>query len=225
MVSRQDTGIRTAGSASTEDRLMLEEHLHRTANEVASALAAFRLATAKGSRPGARPMLEAAIERLEGFGECTRLLGAPAARCADAAAQVERVCRAVVRGRTARRPRRVTLALRSVVVEGETARRLALVTHELVTNALKHAVSEGGELEVRLERLGSYVVLSVIDDGPGLGSGGGSLTSGTRLGGRIVGELVRTAGGSMDCDTGPSGTAIHVTLPINDGLDGGLIDG
>lgn len=208
---------------ASEDRLMLDEHLHRTANEVASALAALRLASARRSRVNARLMMEAAIERLEGFGECARLLGSPPGRCADAADQIEKVCRAVVRGRAARGPRRVTLALRSVVVDGDTARRLALVTHELVTNALKHAVNGRGTLEVRLELLASNVVLSVIDDGPGLGSGSGSLTSGTRLGGRIVGELVRSAGGSMDCDTGPGGTAIHVMLPVNDERDGGLV--
>lgn len=223
--SKGSSASRTA-IRSSEDRLLLEEHMHRTANEVAAALAALRLAAKRGTRTATREMIEAAIERLEGFGECSRLLGTPASDRVDVGLHIAQVCEAVVRGRMTRGPRRVVLNLPSVEVEGETARRLGLVAHELVTNALKHALLDGGSLEIRLERLSTDIVLSVIDDGPGLGSSRGSLTSGTRLGGRIIGELVRGVGGSMDCDTGPGGTAIHVMLPLdNDPFDGIAVHG
>lgn len=200
----------------SEDRLMLDEHLHRTANEATAALAALRRISRPGtSQASAHAMLAAAIERLEGFGESSRLLGKPMGEPVDAGLHLARVCHAVVRGRPLPQTSRLMLDLVNVEVNGETARCLGLVAHELITNALKYALVDGGSLEVRLQSLEPDLLLSIIDEGPGLGSGAGSLTSGTRLGGKIVGELVRRAGGSMDCDTGPNGTAIHVLLPMH----------
>lgn len=120
----------------------------------------------------------------------------------------------MTRSRVGTGPQRVLLDLGPIIVDGEIARRLAMIAHEILTNALKHAFRHsGGSLEVRLEMLIDSVVLSIIDDGPGLGPGPSSLTAGKRLGGRIVGDLVRASRGSMECDSGPNGTAVHVMLP------------
>lgn len=198
----------------TLDRLLLDEANHRIANEVASALAALRLAqSAKGQRARSQ-MIDMAIDRLEGFGECSRMLAGMTSVQTDAGALIERMCRAMMRSRVGSGPQRVLLDLGPVMVDGETARRIAMIAHEILTNALKHAFRHaGGSLEVRLETLIDSVVLSIVDDGPGLGPGPSSLTAGKRLGGRIVGDLVRASCGSMECDTGPHGTAVHVMLP------------
>lgn len=209
-VSRSCDGL----APRTLDRVLLDEANHRVANEVASALAAMRLAqSAKGQR-ARHEMIDLAIDRLEGFGECSRMLAGLTAAQTDAGALIERMCRAMMRSRVGAGPQRVLLDLGPVMVDGETARRIAMIAHEILTNALKHAFRHsGGSLEVRLEMLLDSVVLSIIDDGPGLGPGPSSLTAGKRLGGRIVGDIVRASRGSMECDSGPNGTAVHVMLP------------
>ncbi len=198
------------------DRLLLDEANHRVANEVSSAIAALRLAlSAKGER-ARELMIKIAIDRLEGFGECSRLLASVSVADTDAANLLEQICRAMVRSRVGEKPDRVRLDLREARVAGETARRTAMIAFELVTNALAYAFSKpGGELTVRLERIVDGLVLTIIDDGPGFEPAMASVSGGKRLGGRIVSEIVRVSGGTLECDTGPHGTAIRVTLPVH----------
>ena len=205
---------RTAAPSRSLDRLLLDETNHRVANEVASALAALRLVQSARGRHSREHLLDVAIERLEGFGETARLLAAGGSGQVDAATIVDRVCRAALRPAGDAGPRRVVLDLAPSEAGGETARRIAMVAHELVTNARKHAFPDGrGELEVRLCTLADALVLTVSDDGPGLTAAtpGGA---GSRLGGRIVADIVRASNGMLQCETGPDGTIVHVSLPI-----------
>ncbi|MES3100609.1 sensor histidine kinase [Sphingomonas faeni] len=197
----------------SEERLLLDEERHRTCNEVAAALAAMRLASSNRSPEVRRRLIETAIDRLEGFGETQRLLSARIPAIADAGAAIEALCRAVVAARTANAPTHVTLRLPLLEAPGEAVHRMQLVCYELVNNALKHAFDgRGGSLEVVLERLDDNLVLTVADDGPGFAS---SRTAGTRLGSGIVSDIIARAGGSMECDSSPHGSTIHVSLPFD----------
>lgn len=120
-----------AMQAQPLDRMLLDEANHRVANEVASALAAMRLAqSAKGQR-ARNEMITIAIDRLEGFGECSRMLASLTSAQRDAGALVERMCRAMMRSRVESGPQRVLLDLGPVMVDGETARRIAMIAHEI----------------------------------------------------------------------------------------------
>lgn len=126
-------------SPRTLDRLLLDEVNHRVANEVSSALAALRLAlSAKGDR-ARELMIRVAIDRLEGFGECSRILAGATVANTNAASLLEQMCRAMVRSRVGEKPDRVRLELPSTTVAGETARRIALIAFELIMNALAYA--------------------------------------------------------------------------------------
>lgn len=200
----------------SDDQLLLDEERHRTCNEIAAALAAMRLARAARGASVRRDLLETAIGRLEGFGATHRLLSARIPPVADAGAAIEALCRAVVAARPANAPAQVTLRLCRLDAPGETIRSMSLVAYELVNNALKHAFRDrSGNLEVALERLGDDLVLTVADDGPGFASIG---TAGTRLGGGIVADIIRRAGGTMECQSGPDGSTIHVSLPFDAAL-------
>jgi two-component sensor histidine kinase len=161
-------------------------------------------------------MIDGAIERLEAFGDVHRLLARPVTRTADVAIEVESVCRAVCTARPAANRSTVTFDLASVVTDGTTARRIALVASELVTNAQRHALDDRrGSLTITVEEEGGLVVLTVADDGPGLRAA--AATSGTGYGRGIVTELVERANGAISVETGPRGTTVSVAVPISAG--------
>ncbi|MFC0674502.1 sensor histidine kinase [Brachybacterium hainanense] len=88
-------------------------------------------------------------------------------------------------------------------VRAEEATPLALVVTELATNAVEHGLSStGGTLTVRSERKGSHLVISIEDDGVGMGGRGGPTGLGTNIAQTLVqGEL----GGTLTWENRPSG--------------------
>lgn len=91
---------------------------------------------------------------------------------------------------------------------------LGLFVNELVTNALKHAYPEGGEIRVESERLtDGRLSLAVADDGVGLPAGF-DLAAATRrsLGMRIIQGLARQLEGTLSLGSG-SGARFILTLP------------
>ncbi|WP_050599145.1 sensor histidine kinase family protein [Qipengyuania citrea] len=127
----------TLNLAETSWDLMLQEEQHRTANELASALAALRLALRRG--PAARMHLETAVERLEGFASVRRLLCNPERKGCDIAGLLEDMSRSIVRGRDMPGPCRYVVPARPVHVLPGLARTILLVAHEMTINALKHS--------------------------------------------------------------------------------------
>ena len=199
----------------TLDRLLLDETNHRVANEVASALAAMRIAQSSRGKSSRARMIDVAIDRLEAFGECSRIFASVPSGSTDVGALVESISLAMLRSRIDGRYTRLALELPSIALDGETARRIAMIAYELVNNALKHTSKIGGELEVRLDTAADGVVLSVTDNGPGYGPRNSSGPARHKLGGRIVSELISASGGHFACTTGPGGTAVRIMLPTS----------
>jgi two-component system sensor histidine kinase FlrB len=91
----------------------------------------------------------------------------------------------------------------------------------LIDNALEALAGEG-QIEVRAEREGRLIRLSVIDDGPGMDEAVRSRAfepffttrpNGTGLGLAVLDSIVRAHGGSVRCESMPGRTAFHVCLP------------
>jgi signal transduction histidine kinase len=110
------------------------------------------------------------------------------------------------------------------------ADRLAQVTWNLVSNAIKFTPA-GGEIQVRVRRIGSYAELTVIDNGIGIepdflphvferfrrGEGTGEAgQEGLGLGLAIVRQLVELHGGEVRAESRGRGTGAQfiVTLPV-----------
>ncbi len=94
----------------------------------------------------------------------------------------------------------------------------------LIDNALD-AVPDGGRVEVEAKRDGERVVVSVIDNGPGIPAAiresifdpfftTKPMGQGTGLGLDIVRRLVRHNGGTIEVDSQPGRTEFRVRLPI-----------
>lgn len=194
-----------------EEGLLLRELSHRTLNEYAVAIAALRVAASGRVDPTAGvAMLDEAARRLEASAELHRLLARPACGMADAGGWVRDACTALCASRAGPGGPAVRFDIGEVAMDGGSARRLAMVAAELVTNALKHA--GGADLSVSLRRIAGGVSLRVADGGPGIRPGAAS--SGGGLGSGIVAELVRAAGGRIVTGSGAEGTAINVELPV-----------
>lgn len=198
----------------SEDRLLLAEAVHRAANEAASALAALHLVGAARGAKSQRRILDAAVSRIEGFGRINRLLCQSFRARQDLGAALDQLANSVLAGRMVRGDGRLVLDLPEIWVEGETARRVLLIAYELICNAVTHVMEmHGGRLVVSLHWAGPSLLLDISDDGPGLAAA--SSTSSTRLGSRIVAELVRGGGGTLECHTGSFGTSFRVVLPLD----------
>lgn len=87
-------------------------------------------------------------------------------------------------------------------IRAEEATPLALVVTELATNAVEHGLSDcGGTLTVRSERTGSHLVITIEDDGDGMG-----MAKPTGLGTNIALTLVQgQLGGTLTWESRPEG--------------------
>jgi two-component sensor histidine kinase len=111
------------------------------------------------------------------------------------------------------RPIRVSVTAEEVELAVEQAVPVGLVVNEAVTNALKYAFPDGrsGTVSVNLRRCEEGGLrLEVMDNGMGMGEGGGPRAGGTGM--RLVGALARQLGGEAAWH-GPPGTAVVVRIP------------
>ncbi len=163
----------------------------------------------------ARAALDEALGRLGVFASAHELLcrAATGAGAVEVAALLERLVDAL-RWSACCADGRVRLRVRAdegVSLPPDVAVSLALVANEAVTNACKHAFTDGraGEVEVRLgRRADGALVLAVRDDGVGLpvqAPEGG-------LGMRLIRGFVRKVGATLAL-SGEGGTTVALTLP------------
>jgi signal transduction histidine kinase len=100
-----------------------------------------------------------------------------------------------------------------------------LLLQPLIENAIKYAVSRqinGGTIEIRAERVGDDLHLSVLDDGPGFAAGIEALPSGRGVGLRNTRDRLQvlfgsrqsfTFGNRSDQVAGASGAIVQICLP------------
>jgi two-component sensor histidine kinase len=103
-----------------------------------------------------------------------------------------------------------------IELDPDRAISLALIVNELVTNAVKHALSDrsNGHIWVRLSRQDeNSALISVRDDGVGLPAGF-DLTKSRGLGMRIIAALAKQLGASITQHGGVDGTEFALLLPL-----------
>lgn len=118
-------------------QILLEDETHRTANEIGSALAAMHLAV-RGTVGDPFPMLEQAIERLEGFVQVRQILGHPEASGSDMVRLLRDLSTAITKGRDTPITVNLRSNVNSVTVVPMLAQAALRVAHEMLTNAVKH---------------------------------------------------------------------------------------
>ncbi len=92
---------------------------------------------------------------------------------------------------------------------------IGLIVNELATNAVKYAFPSGrGRIVLGFTRRDGEVILTVADDGVGLGATTGSGPSSGK-GSRFVEAFIRQVGGTLAIATGKAGTTYTVRLPAS----------
>jgi two-component sensor histidine kinase len=104
------------------------------------------------------------------------------------------------------------LAARPLLLRSDCCWRMGMIVYELITNAARHASSDGmREIRVELLRAGSYVTCKVQDNG----SPTKSVVPGRGL--KIVHELVKTLNGNLNHKFGNHGSISLFAFPYRDG--------
>ncbi|MBP6629174.1 MAG: GAF domain-containing protein [Kofleriaceae bacterium] len=106
------------------------------------------------------------------------------------------------------------------------------VIHNLARNAAE-AMTSGGAITVRTSRDGEHLVLSIVDNGPGIPAEvqgrlftlfASGKRGGTGLGLAIVKKIVEDHGGSVAWSSGSSGTSFHLRVPLDGRRAGEAVD-
>jgi two-component sensor histidine kinase len=194
----------------------IREVHHRVKNNLQTIASLLRIQARRSTSDEAARALEEAVERVSSMAVVHEMLAESAEESVDLAHAVRTVVDMVVRG-LASRDTAVDLT-----VEGETglvpaqvATSLALVSAELVHNAIEHGIGErrSGRVTVTMRRTPAEVSLSVHDDGAGLPSGF-TAESSANLGLAIVRTIVEDdLRGNLSFGTA-AGTLVSVRVPV-----------
>ena len=106
----------------------------------------------------------------------------------------------------------------SLELSGQNAISLGMLTHELITNALKHAYSdnESGSIKVTLKhKKRGCIDLSICDHGRGLPADFHIEGQSSSLGMKIIASTVRQFGGRLEIKRLELGTEFVIHLPAN----------
>jgi two-component sensor histidine kinase len=198
------------GSLEPAPLLLLGEISHRVLNEYTHAIATLALARARTTDVAAQSALAAAEGRLRAYADVHRALKPPpGSRPCDLGQYLETVCIALSCASLRDRGVRLTLIPSKVSLAADRCWRVALITAELVNNAVRHAFDQGGgRILVEVESLGPTILCRAADDGRPPSS---SPPQG--WGRSIVESLARALGGRIEWLFEPSGTKVVLRIP------------
>ncbi|WP_242121944.1 ATP-binding protein [Sphingomonas lacusdianchii] len=185
--------------------LLLREHAHRVANDMAVASAALRFAEC---RTGSDPALSSVIARLEATARVQRLLCEGASgRTVDLADVLTRLCDAMRSAHAAQSVALDVVAHPLPVADGD-AWILSMCVHELVGNALRHGGASGARVRVEAFDGAGTTTVRVLDRG--------GMREWSRPGGQgaaIVDQLAARLGGRVRRSVDRGGGCVEIAVP------------
>jgi two-component sensor histidine kinase len=228
--STSELGVLSTALGSMSDKVdrlleqkefLLRELQHRVMNSLNILSSLLMLQGKHATEPAVRDQLTRAQQRILAMGAVYRHLYS-----ADLASRVEMgeflamICRESERAYIGTARPSITCETDVVEVSGSQAASLAVLAHELITNALKHAYPDGetGPIFVRLKRgCEGTVELSVGDRGKGIPADFIAERS-SSLGFKVIMTTVRQFNGRLEIRDLQPGTEIVVRFPENFGI-------
>jgi PAS domain S-box-containing protein len=199
-----------------EKEVLLKEIHHRVKNNLAVMSSLFYLESTYTSDRLTLKILQESQDRVRAMAMVHEALyRAESLSAVDFAEYALTLCQQLVRTYCVQgKAVRLTSDVEPVQLNIELAVPFGLILNEMMTNALKHAFPDGAGGEVRLVlRRGDNggCVLRLLDDGVGLGAGGGAESQGT-LGLRLVRLLARQVHGEFELLPRAPGTEARLTV-------------
>ena len=182
--------------------LLLQEMMHRVANEYGAAASMLSLRAARASSSDAKNAIVAASDRLHEYAKVHKALQEPRhGPRLDLSHYLSELCLALAKSRLEDRDIHLTFVEDAIELEAERCWLVGLIVTELITNAAKHAFGTGGgAIRVELLRRDHHAQCKVIDGGAGTGG----LRPGR--GTEIAHALAARLGGSVTWSSSPGGT-------------------
>ena len=195
---------------------MLREVNHRVGNSLQLVSSFMALQMRQLGDEGARSALREAQARIEAVAHVHRRLYASGDM--STVAMDEYLCGLIDElgksvGPEGEAPR-LTLQAAPICVSTDQAVSLGVVVTELVTNAVKYAYAPGetGEIRIILEQSpDGRALLTVEDDGPGLGDGS---VKGTGLGGKIISAMAQGLRSAVEFDKAHKGVRARMAFDL-----------
>ncbi|HVZ04616.1 sensor histidine kinase [Hyphomicrobium sp.] len=201
-----------AQTALNERDLLLEELAHRTRNDLANVVTLLNL-QARTSEGAAREALISAADRVQTIARMHRRLEIHNDRVVvDTKSYIGELCGDLKLSRLASRPIALECEAESHSISIEKAVPLGLIVNESVTNAAKHAFpgERRGTIAVRFVRGENAYVLTVTDDGIGIGTAGTE----SGMGSRLMQMLAAQLGSHVIIEQRNPGTSVVVTIAV-----------
>jgi len=195
--------------------ILMRELQHRVMNSL-QLLASFLQLQSRNADPATREQLAVARERIVSMSTIFRYLyRADLASTVEFGAFLEAFCRDTARAYLDPDSPRLEVKADAAEIPLEQALSLALMTHELITNAVKHAFAPGatGRIGVVFRALpGGASELVVSDNGSGMPEGF-DVGRSKSLGMVLVQRLTQSLQGQLAIRSGKDGTEITISLP------------
>lgn len=208
LVRRMTRAFAEAESLNERKDLLIKEIHHRVKNSLQVVSSLLTLQANRTSDPAGVAAYRALRSRVAAMSLVhEKLYGKVASETLDLGAYLEDLVRLIVEeGRHEGVDIRLDLALRTAETPVDACIDAGLITTELVSNALKHALvpAGGGTLRVELGEDGGGVWISVEDDGPGFPADF-SLDYASTLGFKLVQAILRRSRGRLELLPGPGG--------------------
>jgi two-component sensor histidine kinase len=194
--------------------MLLREVNHRTMNSLQLLSSVLALQRRRIADPAARDQFEQARRRIQSLALVhRRLYRRDVTATVDIGHFLDELCREVASTFTsAERPIPLEVVTDNPEVTTDKVIPLALITYELLTNALKYALPRSGERRLRVAALrrGDGLIVSVSDNGPGLPD---DVEQRAGLGMKLVQTLCMQLHGAVDISSSGEGTIISVVIP------------
>lgn len=194
--------------------LLVREVQHRVMNSLHLLGAILHLHARQVDNEVARRHLNEARQRVASMSMVYRHLCErnESARSVEFAGMLRAFCEEVADAYLNDKPAALEVDAEPMDLPVEAAMSLALITHELVTNAMKHAYGgEGGPLRVEFRRDGNLLELAVTDWGKGLPAGFSAERSAS-LGMIVIQSLTRQLRGRLTAEALATGTRFTVVV-------------
>lgn len=204
-----EIGIKEA--QAVEHCILLEEVTHRLNNELASAIGYINMTATRSASVEVKETLAGIAAHFHEVANVLRALQMPAGdHMMDASEFLSNLCRSISRAKLQYRD--IELTFRSTMLELDAKRcwKLGMMVSELITNAARHAFSEGGgRIGVDLGCRNGIVECTVVDNGTALP------TARPGTGSKIVRALADDLQGCVESEFGRFGTIVKLQIPLS----------